>query len=155
MKAKYFLKPKPFERFMNKTIGVAARLGFVPRYVYLLQVRGRRTGKIYSTPVNLLEFKGRLYLVGGRGHTAWSKNAAASGEVTLIQGRDVQRLRVVELPDDQKPEILRAYLNEYRQTVQRFFSAPADAPLDAFSAIADRHPVFELIRGQTPPAPNS
>jgi deazaflavin-dependent oxidoreductase (nitroreductase family) len=145
MESKYFLKPKPFERFMNKTIGVAARLGFVPRYVYLLQVRGRRTGKMYSTPVNLLEFNGRRYLVGGRGHAAWSKNAAAAGEVTLIRGKDVQRLRAVELPDDQKPEILRAYLNEYRQTVQRFFSVPASSPLQAFRAIADRHPVFELV----------
>ena len=134
-------------------MGLAARLGLVPRYMYLLEVRGRRSGRIYSTPVNLLEVKGRRYLVGGRGHTAWSKNAAASGEVTLIRGRDVQRFRAVELQDDQKPEILRAYVNEYRQTVQRFFSVPADAPLETFRTIADRHPVFE-IRGQTPPAPN-
>jgi deazaflavin-dependent oxidoreductase (nitroreductase family) len=145
MDGQHFLKPKPFERFMNKAIGVVARLGFAPRYVYLLEVRGRRTGKIYSTPVNVLDFKGRRFLVGGRGHATWSKNAAASGEVTLIRGKKVQRLRAVPIPDDEKPEILRAYLNEYRQTVQRFFSVPASSPLEAFRTIAERHPVFELV----------
>src|SRR5262245_21662011 len=85
METKYFLKPKPLERFMNKTIGLAVRFGLAPRYMYLLRVRGRRSGNVYSTPVNLLEFKGHRYLVGGRGHTAWSRNAAAVGEVTLIR----------------------------------------------------------------------
>jgi deazaflavin-dependent oxidoreductase (nitroreductase family) len=145
MAAGHFLKPTPLERAMNKAVGFAARFGLVPRYIYLLEVRGRRTGTIYSTPVNLLEFQGRLYLVGGRGHTAWSRNAAASGEVTLTRGRKRATYRVVEVPDDQKPEILRAYLLEYRRTVQRFFSTPATSPAAAFRAIADRHPVFVLL----------
>src|SRR5262249_21769437 len=109
-----------------------------------LRVRGRRSGNVYSTPVNLLEFKGHRYLVGGRGHTAWSRNAAAVGEGTLIRGKNAHRYRVLELPDDEKPEILRAYLIEYQHTVQRFFAVPTTSPVEAFRTIADRHPVFEL-----------
>jgi len=146
----HFLKPKPLERALNKTIGLAARLGLVPRYMYLLEVRGRKTGKIYSTPVNLLAFNGRHYLVGPRGHSAWSKNVAAAGRVALVRGNSRQQYRVIELPDDQKPEILRAYVNEYRHTVQRFFAVPGASPVEAFRAIADRHPVFEVVTAGLP-----
>lgn len=131
---------------MNKTLGVIARLGLGPRYMHLLQVRGRRTGRIYSTPVNLMEFRGKHYLVGGRGHTAWSRNARSVGTATLIRGSSSREFQVVEIPDDGKPEILKAYLETYRGTVQRFFAVGAGAPADAFGAIADRHPVFELRR---------
>src|SRR5262245_25921948 len=145
METEHFLRPKRLERAMNKTVGLAARLGFVPRYIYLLKVPGRSSGKIYSTPVNVLRFKDRLYLVGGRGHTAWSKNAAAAGEVTRVRGKSSRRYRIVNVPDDQKPEIVRAYLVEYRRTVQRFFAVAATAPLAAFRGIVDRHPVFEIV----------
>jgi deazaflavin-dependent oxidoreductase (nitroreductase family) len=141
----HFLKPSPIESLMNKTIGVLARFGIGPAYIHLLEVQGRKSGKTYTTPVNLLEVKGHRYLVGGRGHTGWSKNALAVGVVTLRRGRRSQQYRAIPVTDDRKPEILRAYLNEYRGTVQRFFSVPADSPLSTFAAIAGMHPVFELI----------
>ena len=140
----HFLKPSPLESLMNRCVGVLARAGIGPSYLHLLEVRGRRTGKLYSTPVNLLNVNGRQYLVGGRGHTGWSKNAASSGEVMLRRGRSSYRYRVIGVPDDMKPLILRAYLQEYSGTVQRFFAVPANSPVEAFASIADRHPVFEL-----------
>src|SRR5579863_7446653 len=79
----HFQKPNVFERLMNKTVGALARLGLGPSYLHILEVRGRSSGKLYSTPVNLLEIGERCYLVGGRGHTAWSKNASVVGHVTL------------------------------------------------------------------------
>ena len=140
----YFLKPNAFERTMNKVVGIMASIGLAPSYMYMLTVKGRRTGKTYSTPVNVLKIDGRYYLVGGRGHTAWSKNAQASGKVTLKRGRTSRQYRVTPVPDDEKPVILKAYLEEYRHTVQRFFAVPAGSPTDAFNAIAERHPVFEV-----------
>jgi len=129
---------------MNRCIGIFARLGVGPAYLRLLEVRGRKTGKLYSTPVNLLNLNGRQYLVGGRGHTGWSKNASSSGEVTLRRGRGSYRYRVIPVPAPMKPPILKAYVQEYSNTVQRFFAVRADSPVDAFAAIADSHPVFEL-----------
>jgi deazaflavin-dependent oxidoreductase (nitroreductase family) len=143
--AEYFLKPTAFVRAVNKTIGLLARLGVGPHYVHLLRVKGRRTGKVYSTPVNLLELHGHHYLVGGRGHAAWSKNASAAGEVTLIRGTTSRTYRVVPVSNERKAEILKAYLEEYRHTVQRFFSVPAGSPVEAFRSITDRHPAFELL----------
>jgi len=141
----YFLKPSPLEGFMNRAVGMLARLGVGPRYLHLLEVQSRRSGKTFATPVNLLEVNGHRYLVGGRGHTAWSKNALAAGFVTLRRGRRSQRFRAIAVVDDRKPGILKAYLQEYRRTVQRFFALPADSPLDAFATISNNHPVFELV----------
>ena len=143
--SQHFLKPSPLESLMNKAIGALARLGLGPSYLHLLEVQGWRSGKTYSTPVNLLVLNGHRYLVGGRGHSAWSKNALATGVVTLRRGLRSRQFRATALPDDMKPDILRAYLQEYRGTVQRFFSVPSGSPVGAFAAIASRHPVFELF----------
>jgi deazaflavin-dependent oxidoreductase (nitroreductase family) len=142
--SQHFLKPSPIEALLNKTIGVLARLGLGPSYIRLLEVKGRRTGKTYTTPVNLLELDGRRYLVGGRGHTGWSKNALAVRVVTLRRGSRSQQFRAVPVSDAEKAPILKAYVREYRGTVQRFFDVSADAPLDAFASIAHKHPVFEV-----------
>ncbi len=63
----------------------------------LLQVRGRKTGRIYSSPVNLLQFGGKPYLVAPRGTTQWVRNAEATGEIVLKRGsvRRKYRLRPV------------------------------------------------------------
>ncbi len=145
MVQEHFLKPTALERFMNKAVGMIARWGLGPSYLYLLEVRGRSTGRIYTTPVNLLEISGRSYLVGGRGHTAWSKNAKATGVVTLRRGGTSREYRVVPLSEERKPAVLKAYLEAYPGTVQKFFAVRAGEPVDAFRAITDRHPVFELI----------
>ncbi len=142
----HFMKPTPLERAMNKTIGMLARLGLGPGYLRLLEVQGKTTGRTYSTPVNLFHFKGQDYLVGGRGHTGWSRNALAGGGVTLRRGRSLRRYNVRPIADNDKPEILKGYLDEYASTVQKFFTVQAGSPPEAFRTIADRHPVFELIR---------
>ena len=146
----HFQKPSSTESLINKAIGLIARLGIGPAYLHLLEVRGRRSGKTYSTPVNLLDLNGHRYLVGARGHTAWSKNALANGIVTLRRGPRSQQYRVLPLADDMKPEVLKAYLDQYRRDVQRFFAVSAGSPVGAFDAIAKMHPVFELSLVQSP-----
>src|ERR1035438_1588482 len=86
---------------------VGLGLGF--SHNYLLQVRGRKTGKLYSTPINLLELKGKSYLVAPRGRTQWVRNAEAAGEVTLKKGSTRRKSRLRPLPDAEKPQILKAY----------------------------------------------
>jgi hypothetical protein len=78
-----FRPPTAIERIFNRVFGflVGAGLGF--SYNYLLQVKGRKSGKIYSTPIDLLEMDGKRFLVAPRGRTQWVRNAEAAGEVTL------------------------------------------------------------------------
>jgi len=140
-----FLQPSPLERFFNRLFGVFVGWGIGPSYNYLLQVQGRKSGRIYSTPVNVLDRQGNRLLVAPRGETQWVRNARVSGEVWLKRGRTPQRFKLRALDDRDKPEILRKYLSRYRLTVQRYFPVPASAGLEMFSDIARQYPVFESI----------
>jgi deazaflavin-dependent oxidoreductase (nitroreductase family) len=113
---------------------------------YLLQVRGRKSGKIYSTPVNVLNHNEKLFLVATRGHTEWARNALADEQVALKKGRVILEFKLRPVSDQEKPEILRAYLAQFRRTVGRFFPVEPDAPPEAFTSLVSRYPVFELIR---------
>lgn len=120
-------------------------MGIGPSYCYLLRVRGRKSGKLYSTPVNLMEIGGKRLLVAPRGRTQWVKNSEATGEVTLKRGSFQKKFRLREIGAPEKLPILKQYLDSYRSAVQRYFSVPAGSPAEAFAEVADRHPAFELI----------
>src|ERR1700686_5182551 len=140
-----FREPSTIERIFNRAFGFLVGLGLGFPYNYLLQVRGRRSGKIYSTPINLLELRGKRFLVAPRGRTQWVRNAEAAGEVTLKKGRIRERFRLQPIPDANKPEILKAYLDNFKSEVQRYFPLPAGSPVQAFGELTQRYPAFELI----------
>lgn len=139
-----FEAPSAGERIFNRAFGLLVGLGLGLRHNYLLQVRGRTTGRIFSTPVNVLELNGKRWLVAPRGRTQWVRNAEVAGEVILRKGWRRQRVRVRPVPDSEKPEILSAYLDRFKLTVQRYFPLRAGSPPAEFAPIADRYPVFEL-----------
>lgn len=147
-----FLRPSILERSFNRALGVLVGLGLGLHYNYLLQVRGRRSGRTYSTPVNLLEIDNKLYLVCPRGYAQWVRNAEASGHVFLKRGRR-QEFAVSAIPDEEKPAILKEYLERYKTTVQRYFPVSAGSPPTAFAPHAGRYPVFELHRVVSSKAP--
>jgi deazaflavin-dependent oxidoreductase (nitroreductase family) len=139
-----------FARGLNSVMGTLVSWGLGPGHMRVLEVRGRKSGKLYSLPVDLLTRDGSSYLVAPRGHTEWSKNAAAAGEVTLKRGRHAERYRVRALSDAEKPPILKAYLDTFRREVQGYFPVPAGSPVEAFSALAARYPAFALERAASP-----
>jgi deazaflavin-dependent oxidoreductase (nitroreductase family) len=142
----HFIPPSFTVRWLNRVYGWLTGLGLGPSHSYLLEVTGRRTGQKQSTPVNVLKHEGKLFLVGTRGHTQWSRNVLAHRQVALKRGR--VRLEFVLRPveEAEKPEILKAYLSRFYWMVARFFPVSRDSPASAFAAIADRYPVFELTR---------
>src|SRR6266849_875095 len=140
-----FRTATPAEQFFNRAFGFLVGLGLSPSYNYLLEVKGRKSGKVYSTPVNLHELAGKQFLVAPRGRTQWVRNAEVAGEVTLKKRSQRLRFRLRPLEDSEKPEVLKSYLDRYRAAVQRFFPLRPDSPLAAFAEIAAGYPVFELI----------
>jgi deazaflavin-dependent oxidoreductase (nitroreductase family) len=133
------------ERAFNRAYGFFVGLGIGFSYSYLLEVRGRKSGKIYSTPVSLLELGGKKFLVAPRGQTQWARNAEAAGEVILKRGSKRQKYRVRPLGDEEKPEVLKVYLDSYKGAVQKFFPVTAGSPVSAFVELAARYPVFEIF----------
>src|SRR2546429_4328137 len=116
-----FHAPSGLERVFNRIYGLLVGLGLGFSYNYLLEVRGRKSGRTYSTPIDLLELNGKRYLVAPRGRTQWVRNAEAAGEVMLKKGRTRQRFRLRALADSEKPEVLKAYLDTFRREVQQYF----------------------------------
>ena len=140
-----FREPTAVEKIFNRSFGFLVGLGLGPSHMYLLQVRGRKTGKLFSTPVDLLELQGKRYLVAPRGRTQWVRNAEAAGEVTLKKGSTRQKFHLRPIPDAEKPQILKAYLDTFKREVQRYFSIPAGSPPEQFAALTTSYPAFELL----------
>ena len=140
-----FRAPSIIERAFNAAFGLLVGLGLGFSYNYLLQVRGRKSGRLYSTPINLLELEGKRFLVAPRGRTQWVRNAEVAGEVTLKKGRVRQSFQLRPIPDANKPEILKAYLDNFKREVQRYFPLPAGSPVEAFGEFKQNYPAFELM----------
>lgn len=145
-----FRQPSASERFFNRVFGFLVGLGFGLKHNYLLQVRGRKSGRLYSTPVDLLELDDRRFLVAPRGRTQWVRNAEAAGEVALKKGSFRQSFSLQVITDTDKPPLLKAYLDSFKTTVQRYFPVPAGAEAQAFVVIAPNYPVFELVSVAAP-----
>ncbi|HET9406922.1 MAG TPA: nitroreductase family deazaflavin-dependent oxidoreductase [Candidatus Sulfotelmatobacter sp.] len=140
-----FRAPSSAEKLFNRVFGFLVGMGLGFSYNYLLQVRGRKTGKLYSTPINLLELNGKRYLVAPRGRTQWVRNAEAAGEITLKRGSQRERFRLRPLSGAEHLEILKAYLDSFKREVQRYFPVAAGSPVEAFAAVAESYPAFELL----------
>jgi deazaflavin-dependent oxidoreductase (nitroreductase family) len=140
-----FMRPSTAERVFSRLFGALVRIGIGLPHNYLLQVRGRKSGRMYSTPVDVLEVDGRLYLVCGRGRAQWVRNAEASGTVTLVKGVSKRDFALRAVADTDKPRLLKSYLDRFKPTVQRYFPVAAGSPPEAFEPYVRQYPVFELI----------
>ena len=140
-----FRAPSAIEALFNRTFGFLVGLGIGPKFIYLLQVRGRKSGKIYSSPVNVMEIGGKQILVAPRGRAQWVRNAEAAGEITLKRGGYRRQFGLRPIADAGKAEILKEYLDRYASAVRKFFPVPPGSAAEAFRDIAGNYPVFELI----------
>ena len=129
----------------NPLIAGLTRLGVSLLGSRVLEVRGRSSGQPRRTPVNLLSFEGQRYLVAPRGETQWARNLRASGEGRLLVGRRSESFTATELGDDEKPPVLRAYLERWKFEVGAFFDGVGpDSSDEQLRAAAPKHPVFRL-----------
>ena len=140
-----FRPPTASERVFNKLFGFLVGLGLGRPHNFLLEVRGRKTGRVYSTPVDVLTFDGRRYLVAPRGYTGWVQNALASATVALKKGRRREDFRIRTLSAREKLAVLKAYLDRFKLAVQRYFPVRAGALESAFEPLVERYPAFELL----------
>ena len=133
------------DRLSKSLVATLTKAGISLMGSRILSVRGRKSGEWRSTPVNLLTHDGHRYLVAPRGHTQWVRNLRAAGGGELRIGRRVERFTATELPDEQKPEVLRAYLKRWKFEVGMFFEGVGpDAPTSQLLEIAPGYPVFQI-----------
>jgi deazaflavin-dependent oxidoreductase (nitroreductase family) len=129
----------------NRLVAWLTRRGISVLGSRILEVPGRTSGVPRRNPVNLLSFEGGRYLVAPRGHTQWVRNLRVSGQGRLLLGRRVEPFSAVELADDDKPRLLRAYLKRWKAESGVFFGGTGPDSSDAeLRRIAPDHPVFRI-----------
>jgi deazaflavin-dependent oxidoreductase (nitroreductase family) len=144
--------PKPYRksywrRALNALVRPLARLGLTGPRTHVLTVPGRTTGKLWSTPVSIVEEGGERWLVAPYGQRNWVKNARAAGWVELRRGRRRERLAVEELPPEQAVPVLRRYY-ELGRVTRPFFDVTLSSSDEEWLREAPRHPVFRTRAGQ-------
>lgn len=136
-------RPGRWRRVENVLMSALVWAGLVPSS-YLLTTKGRRTGRMRSNPVTIVEHGGRRWLVAPYGPVPWVHNARAAGRVALSRRRGIRHYTVREVPAAEAGPVLQRYVNVATAT-RPYFRADRHAAVEDFVAEADRHPVFELI----------
>ena len=131
--------PRPIGWFSR----VMTRLGLGPSRYHILTVRGRTTGRLYSTPVAVMDVGGQKWLVAPYGVVNWVKNARVAGEVTLTRRGRSEKFKVQEVGPQEAVPVLRKYLAQISWT-RRCFDAAPNSPDEAIAAELPKHPVFRL-----------
>ncbi|HEY1592805.1 MAG TPA: nitroreductase family deazaflavin-dependent oxidoreductase [Solirubrobacteraceae bacterium] len=144
--ADHFQQPGWFTKnVFNRIVALFTRAGISVWGSRVLEVPGRKTGEPRRTPVNLLTLDGDRYLVAPRGHTQWVRNLRASGGGRLLLGRRAEEFTATEVPEAERPPILRAYLTRWKAEVGVFFGGVGpDSSDEELQRIAPDHPVFRL-----------
>jgi deazaflavin-dependent oxidoreductase (nitroreductase family) len=134
------VSPKPPPAWIVRLNVAMLRRGLRLGSQHLLSVRGRSSGLPRSTPVSIATYGGDRFVVAAFADAAWVGNVRAANEATLRRGNASERVRMIELPVEQREPILRAFLEQVPGGVRFFGSADPDV----VSAAADRYPVFRV-----------
>lgn len=141
------------DRVSGRVVAALTRAGISLLGSRVLHVRGRKTGRWRTAPVNLLRHEGARYLVAPRGHTQWVRNMRVAGGGRLQLGRRMETFTATELPDEEKPPVLRAYLKRWKFEVGMFFDGVGpDASDEKLLEIAPGYPVFRIETASGAPA---
>jgi hypothetical protein len=142
--ARSYLRPNAVERILGHLLVVLIRIGLIRGHFYVLEVRGRKSGRTISLPIDPLDLEGHRYLVCARGASNWVRNTRAAGEIALVRAMRRRHYAAREVPTAMRSPVLKAYLDRYAAEVQRFFPVPKGSAVEAFNDLAARYPVFEL-----------
>jgi hypothetical protein len=141
-------EPNRAARAANAAIRWLAEMGISIAGTRALRVRGRKSGKQRGVVINLLTVDGVDYLVSPRGNTQWARNVRAAGVVEMGPRWRSERLRVSEVDDAAKPEVLRRYLARWYWQVKGYVAGLTPESSDEqLRAAAPSIPVFALDVG--------
>jgi len=134
-----------FNPLAQKLLGIGVPLG--PNA--LITVPGRQSGLPRTTPVALLELRGRRWVVGTFGETNWVRNLRAAGEATITVGKRRETVTATELSEQEGADFFAGVLGPYVRSLPlgRWMLGSvlgAREILDDPKVAAARRPVFEL-----------
>jgi deazaflavin-dependent oxidoreductase (nitroreductase family) len=120
-------------------------VGFGKYPMYLLTVRGRKSGQPRTISIVIIERNGKRYLASPFGIVAWVRNLRAAGEATLTRGRRSETVNARELTPKEAALVLREDIKD-GNPFARYFGVTAESSLEDFERTTISHPVFVLER---------
>lgn len=114
--------------------------------MYLLTVRGRKSGQPRTVPIVTIERNGKRYLASPFGAVAWVRNLQAAGEATLARGRRVETVKARELPLKEAALVLQEDIKGGNPFAS-YYQVNAQSSFEEFEQAAGKHPVFVLQSG--------
>jgi deazaflavin-dependent oxidoreductase (nitroreductase family) len=139
-------RPNRLAVVVNRAVSLAGALGWGPRRLVTLEVRGRRTGRTISFPLMTADLDGERYLVAMLGERAgWVANVRAAGGRAVLRRRRREPVRLEEVDPRDRAPILRRYL-QVAHGGRPHLAVDRRAPLSSFERVADRYPVFRVVR---------
>jgi deazaflavin-dependent oxidoreductase (nitroreductase family) len=145
--------PARWYRRLNP-IGVPlTTLGLAPRDAVTLEVRGRRSGRPRRIPILVTRYEGGDYLVALAGESQWVRNVRAAGGEAVLRRRGARRVRLVEVPAEQRGPVLAAYLEAgrrrsgepaAREQARWSFGLEGPPTQQSLAELAPRYPVFRV-----------
>ncbi len=126
-----------------KLVGPFVFFGNYP--MYLLTVRGRKSGLPRTVPIAIWERNGKRYVGSVYGIVDWVRNLRAAGEATLTRGRRSETVNVIALPQGEAALVLREDVKG-GNPFARYYGVTADSSLEDFERAVLTHPVFLLER---------
>ena len=84
------------------------------------------------------------YLVLPRGDEPWVQRLRASGRAQLTGGDRRESITVVEVDDDEKPAVLRAFLRRKAEAGERLGRLGPDSTDEELRRIAPKYRVFRI-----------
>ena len=136
----------------NKVIVALARAGFKLRGpgiffgdypMYLLTVRGRKSGLPRTVPLAIIQRNGARYVGAAYGTVDWARNLRAAGEAILTRGRRAETVSARELPPSEGALVLRADVIAGNPFAKNYGVTP-NSSLVEFEQAARVHPLFIL-----------
>jgi deazaflavin-dependent oxidoreductase (nitroreductase family) len=127
----------------------------------LLTMRGRRSGKLRTVPLTLLELDGAWFVQACYGETGWVANLRAAGDATVTQpGGRRTLVQGFELTPEEAGAVMKRALEPFRRSrvfrallgpyargpvgILLAFRIRIDDTLEEYTAAARRYPLFEL-----------
>jgi len=113
--------------------------------MYLLTVRGRKSGLPRTVSIAMIERNGKRYVGSVYGIVDWVRNLRAAGEAILTRGRRSETINVRELPTGEAALVLREEIKG-GNPFARSYGVTADSSLEEFERAVLTHPVFVFER---------
>ena len=135
-------------RVASTIITTLTRLGLPVGPSALLSVRGRKSGKIHTIPIALVENSGTRFLVAAFGEVNWVRNLRVAGSAQLTRRHRTEAIGVIELGTREAAPILKQFLGESQNVsfLKPYFHVTPQSSLADFEQEALYHPVFRLVR---------